>query len=109
MKKLALVSLAVFAISGCMTDGGGSMESSDTADADTVKMAIKAAEDTIKKAESAGGAWRDSKKKFVKKAKAAAAKGDFKAAMKMAKRAKFEGEMGLQQAMEQKDAKAWLF
>jgi len=109
MKKLALVSLAVFAMGGCMTDGGAMETSDGSADANSVKMAIKAAEDSIKKAKSAGGEWRDSKSKFIKKAKAASAKGDFKTAMKLAKQAKFQGEMGLQQAMEQKSAKPWLF
>lgn len=109
MKKVALVSLAVFAMSGCMTDGGAMEASAGTADADSVKIALKAAEDSIKKAKAAGGEWRDSKSKFIKKAKAAAAKGDFKQALKLAKKAKFQGEMGLQQAMEEKDAKPWLF
>jgi len=55
------------------------------------------------------GEWRDAKKKMVKKAKAAAGKGDYKKAIKLANKAKFEGEMGYKQAMDEKNAGPWLF
>ena len=73
------------------------------------KSAIAAAEAAVKKAAKAGGEWRDSKKKFIKKAKAAASKKDYKKAIKLANKAKAEGEMGYKQAMAEKDAKPWLF
>ncbi len=63
----------------------------------------------VKKAAKIGGEWRDSKKKFIKKAKAAASKKDYKKAIKLANKAKFEGDAGYTQAMAEKDAKPWLF
>lgn len=108
MKKLILLGAMIFAISGCSSmDGGDKM--SGGADAAAAKSAISAAEAAVKKAAKAGGEWRDSKKKFIKKAKAAASKKDYKKAIKLANRAKFEGEAGLAQAMAEKDAKPWLF
>lgn len=109
MKKLALIlaASAVFAISGCSSTGDGSGDSAGGANAGAEKM-ISDAGASIKKAGSAGGAWRDSSK-TLKKAKAALAKGDTATAEKLAKRAKFEGEMGYQQAQEQKSAGPWLF
>ena len=79
--------------------GGGSAD---------VETATKDAEAAIKKAASVDGKWRDTQK-ILKKAKATAAKGDTADAMKLAKKAKFEGDMGYQQAMDEKDAKPWLF
>lgn len=114
MKKLAIVGIAIIALSlsGCSwnwgwpwfggDDSGGGSDSSVTA-------AIQAAEASLKRAGSVGGEWRDSKKKYLKKAKAAAAKGDNATAMKMAKKAKFQGEASYQQAMDQKSAGPWLF
>jgi uncharacterized protein YceK len=111
MKKLAISLVTIFALSGCglfdsNTSGGGSESAGASSE---VKAAIAAAEAAIKKSASVGGEWRDAEKKILKKAKAAASKGDNETALKLAKRAKFEGEMGYQQAMEQKDAKPWLF
>jgi hypothetical protein len=74
-----------------------------------VEKLIKEAEAAINKADSVGGEWRDTNKKYLKKAKAALAKGDVETAENLAKRAKFEGEMGYQQAMEQEKAGPWLF
>lgn len=111
MKKLAIVVATLFILSGCSLFGGGesgggeSMGASANAD---VAAAIKAAEEAIKKAKSVDGQWRD-EDKFLKQAKAAAAKGDDKAALKLANKAKFQGEMGYQQAKEQEKAGPWLF
>ena len=109
MKKLvlAITCTALFALSACSSTGSKSDKGGD-GNAE-VAAVIKEAEAAIKKANSAGGAWRDSQKKFVKQAKAAASKGEMEKAMKLAKKAKFEGEMAYQQAMGQKDAKPWLF
>jgi len=74
-----------------------------------VETAIKDAEAAIKKAASVDGKWRDTQSKILKQAKAAAAKGDTADAMKLAKKAKFQGDMGYQQAMDEKNAKPWLF
>ena len=108
MKKLILLGAMIFAISGCSSMGGGSADSGG-ADAAAAKSAIAAAEAAVKKAAKAGGEWRDSKGKFIKKAKAAASKKDYKTAIKLANKAKFEGEAGYAQAMAEKDAKPWLF
>lgn len=113
MKKIAILVFALFAVSGCGlfgdNTGGGGMAASGGGSSADVEAAIKAAEAAIKKSASVDGEWRDAKKKILKKAKAAAAKGDNATALKLANMAKFEGEMGYQQAMEQKDAKPWLF
>ena len=114
MKKLAILLVAMFALGGCglMTtesSGGGEMASSGGGGSDEVKAAIAEAEAAIKKSASVGGEWRDAKKKILKKAKAAAAKGDNAEALKLAKKAKFQGEMGYQQAQEQEKAGPWLF
>ena len=113
MKKLAMVVATLFILSGCSLFSDGSMEGGKEGAAGSaspeVATAIKEAEDAIKKAKSAGGEWRDSAGKFLKNAKAAAAKGDDKTALKLAKKAKFEGEMGYQQAKEQEKAGPWLF
>lgn len=105
MKKLAISGALIFALSGFV--GSQAIAGEDTAYIDTLQSIIDA-KTAIKKAGKAGGAWRDSKK-FVAKAEAAARKGDMATARKMADMAKFEGEMGLAQAMSQKTAKPWLF
>ena len=110
MKKLALACTTVLILSGCSwfsSDSGE--EGASMSGSSDVAAAIKEAEAAIAKAESVDGAWRDSRNKYIKAAKAAASKGDNETAMKMAKKAQFEGEMGYQQAMEQKNAKPWLF
>jgi len=107
MKKLMIFGALVFALSGCSTMGGGSAAGGN--DAAAAKSAIAAAEASLKKARGVEGEWRDAKKKMVKKAKAAASKGDYAKAVKLANKAKFEGEMGYAQAMDQKNAGPWLF
>jgi hypothetical protein len=108
MKKLVIFGALVFALSGCsaMSGGGDSAAGNDAAAA---KAAIAAAEAALDKARSVEGEWRDAKKKMVKGAKAAASKGDFEKAIKLANKAKFEGEMGYKQAMDEKNAGPWLF
>lgn len=59
------------------------------------------AEQARKKADSIGGEWRDTAK-FLKQAKAAADAGELNKAMKLARRAKGEGELGYIQASSQK-------
>ncbi|NOX75414.1 MAG: SoxXA-binding protein [Gammaproteobacteria bacterium] len=105
MKKLALFGALILALSGCASTDNALVN----ADAAAAKAAITAAEAALKKARSVEGEWRDAKKKLVKKAKSAASKGDYKTAITLANKAKFQGEMGYQQAMEQKNAGPWLF
>jgi len=112
MRKLALVCITAFALNGCslfMSNGGGMDGGGDSASDSDVKAMIKAAEAAIEKSASVDGEWRDAHSKYIKKAKAALAKGDLKTAMKDAKTAKFQGEMGYKQAVEQQTAKPWLF
>jgi hypothetical protein len=107
MKKTLLFGALVFALSGCASTGGG--EAAKSGDAAAATAAIEAAEAVIKKSAAIDGGWRDADHVFLKKAKEAAGKGDFAEAAKQAKKAQFEGEMGLQQAMDQASAKPWLF
>jgi hypothetical protein len=109
MKKTVLFGALLLALSGCAYMGGGESEMAANGDADAANAAIKAAETAIKKSATVGGEWRDAKKKILKSAKAAASKGDYKKAIKLADFAKFQGDMGVEQAMEQKNAKPWLF
>ena len=111
MNKLMIFGALIFALtlSGCSIFEGGSGASAAGGDAAAAKSAIAAAEAALKKARSVEGEWRDAKKKMVKKAKAAASKGEFDKAIKLANKAKFEGEMGYKQAMEEKNAGPWLF
>lgn len=104
MKKLAALALMASLV-GCASSGGMMKVEEDAADFPTLVKQAKAA---IKQASSIGGEWRDSKK-FLEKAEEAEKAGDHEKAMKLAKKAKKEGELGYQQAMGQKDAGPWMF
>ena len=67
------------------------------------EKALTAAKAAVKEAAAVGGEWRDTGKALEMAEKAAAA-GDYGTAIKHAERARFEGEMGQRQAMEQVDA-----
>jgi hypothetical protein len=107
MKKLAIVVATLFILVGCGSTQEQPSEAAGGASPE-VAAAIKEAEEAIKKSASIGGQWRDAGK-ILKKAKAAAAKGDNKTALKQAKMAKFEGDMGYEQAKGQEKAGPWLF
>ena len=107
MNKTVLLGVLVFALSGCASMGGG--ETAMSGDAAAATAAIDAAEAAIKKSASVDGEWRDADHVILKHAKDLASKGDYAGAIKQAKMAQFQGDMGYQQAMEQKDAKPWLF
>jgi len=113
MNKLAIVVATLFILSGCSLfssgSGDGGEQGAGGSASPEVAAAIKDAEDAIKKSASVDGEWRDASGKILKAAKAAAAKGDNETALKMAKKAKFQGEMGYQQAKEQEKAGPWLF
>jgi hypothetical protein len=109
MKKTALFGALLLALSGCASMGGSESGKAMSGDADAANAAIKAAGAAIDKSATVGGEWRDAKKKILKSAKAAASKGDYKKAIKLADFAKFQGDMGYEQAMGQKNAKPWLF
>lgn len=111
MKKLAVIGIAIVALtlSGCSWNWFGGSDDAESAISAEVAATIKAAKAAIKKADSIGGSWRDTKKKHLKKAETAQAKGEYEDALKFAKKAKFEGEMGYKQAQEQAKAGPWLF
>ena len=109
MKKLALFGALIFALAGCAGMNGGDKAAKAGGDADAANAAIAAAEASLKKARSVEGEWRDANKQMLKKAKDAASKGDYETAVKLANKAKFQGDMGYEQAMGQKDIKPWLF
>ncbi|MCF6338193.1 MAG: SoxXA-binding protein [Gammaproteobacteria bacterium] len=109
MKKLMIFGALIFALSGCSIFGGETAEDAVAKNTAAAKSAIAAATDALKKARSVDGEWRDAGKKILKKAKAAASKGDFKKAIELANEAKFQADMGYAQAVEQKNAGPWLF
>ncbi len=107
MKKLASFATAgvlLIALGGCASTGNGK-----NAGAIAASAAIEAAEASLAKARSVDGEWRDARKKYLKKAKAAAHQADYKTAIKLANIAKFQGDMGYEQALSQQDIKPWLF
>lgn len=71
-----------------------------TGSAAAYEAALSAAKAEQKKAAAVGGEWRDTGK-VLKKAEEAAAAGDYAKATNLADRARFESEMGQQQAAEQ--------
>jgi rhodanese-related sulfurtransferase len=74
-----------------------------SADKAEVEKAIAAADEARKKAASAGGEWRDTGK-FIKEAQKLAEEGKLDEALKLAEKAKRQGELGYEQAMNEKDA-----
>ena len=69
-----------------------------------IKTMIGQADASRKKAASVSGEWRDTGK-FIKKAKAALKDGKYEKAIKLAKKAKREGDLGYQQMVNQKEFK----
>lgn len=102
MKKLVVIAASLM-LFGCSYISGLTMET-----ADDYPTLVKEAKASIDKAKSIGGEWRDSKKLLKKAAKAEKA-GKTDKAKSLAKKARFQGEMGYEQALGQKDAGPWLF
>jgi cytochrome c556 len=101
MKSNKLIrSLALACALGGLCAGAANAEPNYEAE---FKAAIEKAEASAKKADSVGGEWRDTGK-VIKKAKAAAKKGDYGTALKLANDAFRQGELGYQQAMSQTGA-----
>ncbi len=73
-------------------------------DAATASEAIALAEAAQKIADSVNGEWRDTGK-FIKNAKKAAEAGDYAKAIRLAKKAESEGNLGYQQAVSQSELK----
>ncbi|MGD8938733.1 MAG: SoxXA-binding protein [Gammaproteobacteria bacterium] len=111
MRKTAIVCASLLTLSLLSACGstGGSEDMAKAGGSSDIEQLIKEADAAIKKAASVDGEWRDSSGKYLKQAKAALSKGDLETAKKLAEKAKFEGEMGYQQAVGQKNAGPWLF
>jgi len=118
MKKSVLCSALALcgslALTGCATTGSG--EDKMAAEAAAAEKSIETTVDKVryeavmaeaeaarKKAASVGGEWRDTGK-ILKSAAEAASKGDYATAIKLAEKAKRQGELGYEQAMSEKDA-----
>lgn len=104
---IGAAAMVVTLAGGCATSDDKPAEKAaaakDSPEAAKAKAAIADAKAAQKSAKSVGGEWRDTGK-TIKKAEAALKAGDFANATKLANKAKFEGEMGKKQAMEQKNA-----
>lgn len=100
MKAIELIRTAVLAVTFLSV---GAVLAAETDQANEFKAAVEKADASRKKAASVGGEWRDTGK-MIKQANAAAKKGDYKRALKLANTAYRQGELGYQQAMDQKDA-----
>jgi hypothetical protein len=77
--------------------------SAETGKKTEAERAIADAEAARKKADSVGGEWRDTAK-MIKDAQDLVKSGDFEGAIKLANRAKRQGELGYDQAISQKGA-----
>jgi gas vesicle protein len=73
-------------------------------DAKAAEAAIAAAESARKKAAGVDGEWRDTGK-MIKQAQAALKEGDADKAVKLAKQAEMQGQLGYEQAVSQKELK----
>lgn len=108
MKKFAVIAaaltLAACASTGPMDSGKAAPEAA-APDYDTL---VKQADEAIKKASSVGAEWRDSRA-FLKQAEEAKAAGDMDKAIKLAKKAKTEGELAAKQGAANAKAGPWLF
>ena len=102
MKKLSML-FAILLATGCATNGG----SMDSGSGDYASIIAEAKAEN-KKAKKVGGLWRDAGKIMKKAAKAHKA-GDDAKAVKLAKKARFQGKMGQSQAADEKNAGPWLF
>ncbi len=94
-KQLITVLLALGVAVGCATTPQ-EQPKAPASQANAVSQAIAAAKAAIGKAKSLGWIWRDTEK-FLKKAEAAAAKGEDDVALKLAKKAKDQAELAVNQ------------
>lgn len=113
MKIKTLIGTSLVALSmalgaaGCAGTGGqqaaAKPQAAQSAKAAEFERIYQEAVAARKKAASVGFEWRDIGK-FLKKAKAAAKKGDYDKAIKLARKAKAQGELGYQQYLSQRNA-----
>jgi len=99
-KIFAGIALATLLLSGCATTGSSD---SSAATQESYNAAVAAAKSSIKIAKKANYEWRDSGK-ILKKADKVAKSGDFEKAIKMANKAKRQGELALAQSKDQANA-----
>ncbi len=102
MKAIKLIRTAALALVVASLSAGA-VQAAETDQAAEFTAAVEKADASRKKAASVGGEWRDTGK-MIKQAKAAAKKGDYNKALKLANTAYRQGELGYQQAMATKDA-----
>ncbi len=102
MKAMKLIRTAALALAAASLSAGAVL-AAEKDQAAEFKATVEKADASRKKAASVGGEWRDTGK-MIKQAKAAAKKGDYEKALKLANTAYRQGELGYQQAMDQKDA-----
>lgn len=109
MKKLAVIFAALSMVSmvGCASISSLSFGSKTEVAVDYPTL-VEQANASIKKAKSVDSEWRDSKK-LLKKAEKAAKAGKMEKAMKLAREAKAQGDLGYEQGVAQKNAGPWLF
>lgn len=100
-KIISGLALALLLAMGAGTAIAAEAKASDPKVAEAAKV-IDNAEKARKRAASVDGEWRDTGK-FIKKAKALLKEGKYDAAIKLAKKAKREGELGYEQAVSQKE------
>ena len=99
---IATAILFVACASGNAVEKAAVRASSSQVDS-SVMAAIDAAKAAVKKAATVDGVWRDTGK-FIKKAEKLAKQGKNAEAMKLANKAKLQGELGYQQAISQAHA-----
>ncbi|MDT8404637.1 LysM peptidoglycan-binding domain-containing protein [Sulfuriflexus sp.] len=103
LKNGALGALVLSVTFGCASTQQEEPAAAPAAKKDTACQAeLAAAEAARKKAASVGGEWRDTGK-ILKSAKKALAAGDVAECIKLANKARRQGEMGYAQALEQRD------
>lgn len=104
---LSVVALFITAC-GAMQQQEGESAAAGGDDMATFEQAYQQAEAAWNKVAAVGGGWRDTQD-FLKEAKEAAAKSDFKKAIDLAKYARFESEAAYTQYESQKNAGPHLF
>ena len=95
--------VAVSVVTAAFVSGGAWPVQAPAGDAETFKAAYEAAVEARKAAAAVGFEWRDTKK-MLRQAKKLAEKGEYEKAVRLANKAKRQGDLGVQQAEEQETA-----
>ena len=111
LKNLGMMAVVVSVAAGCASTQQEQQQAKPAAKAEkkmekkgpsAAALAIKAAEAARKKAASVGGEWRDIGK-IIKKAKKALKKGDEATALKLANKARIQGEIGYAKILSERE------